>query len=143
MKHSIGNREVKIMRISSQSEDVISRSTSTPKTVQKEISVQETQEINVQKSQVQAKVKSAQDQEKSKGVISKEQLEVAVQTMNDFLEVQHKSSKFVFHEGLDKYYVKLIDSDTEEVIKEIPPERLLDAFYEMQKLTGMIVDERI
>lgn len=79
----------------------------------------------------------------SKDTNSKEQLEQAVTMMNDLLDNQKKTSKFVFHEGLDKYYVKLVDSETEEIIKEIPPERLLDAFYEMQKLAGMIVDEKI
>lgn len=75
--------------------------------------------------------------------ISKENLAEAVDKVNEFLHIEKRSAKFVFHEGLDKYYVKLVDPDTEEVIKEIPPERLLDAFYEMQKLAGMIVDEKI
>lgn len=74
---------------------------------------------------------------------SKEKVKEAVKSINDFLEVEHKASKFVFHDGLDQYFVKLIDTETEEVIKEIPPEKLLDAFYEMQKLVGMIVDEKI
>ena len=73
----------------------------------------------------------------------KEKLEEAVISINEFLNTQHKESKFVFHEGLDKYYVQLVDSETDEVIKEIPPEKLLNAFYEMQKLAGMIVDEKI
>ena len=75
--------------------------------------------------------------------ISKEIIEEAVKSVNEFLHIEHKSSKFVLHDGLDKYFVRLVDADTEEVIKEIPPERLLDAFYEMQKLAGMIVDEKI
>jgi flagellar protein FlaG len=29
------------------------------------------------------------------------------------------------------------------VIREIPPKKLLDAFYSMQKFLGMIVDEKI
>ncbi|MFJ7649034.1 flagellar protein FlaG [Lysinibacillus sp. NPDC097279] len=70
-------------------------------------------------------------------------LQQAVTTVNEFLEVDHRQSKFILHEGLEKYYIRLVDSDTEEVIKEIPPEKLLDAFYEMQKLVGMIVDEKI
>lgn len=73
----------------------------------------------------------------------KEKLLPAIDTMNEILETTQKSSKFVLHEGLDKYYVRLIDAQTEEVIKEIPPQRLLDAFYEMQKMAGMIVDEKI
>ena len=78
-----------------------------------------------------------------KETLTKKTLEDAVSAINDFLEVDHKSSKFVLHDGLNKYYVRLVDAETEEVIKEIPPERLLDAFYEMQKLAGMIVDEKI
>lgn len=76
-------------------------------------------------------------------VTLKEKLLPAIDTMNEILETTQKSSKFVLHEGLDKYYVRLIDAQTEEVIKEIPPQRLLDAFYEMQKMAGMIVDEKI
>lgn len=81
--------------------------------------------------------------ETKKDSVSKEKLEEAVKSLNEFLDIQNKASKFVYHEGLDKYYVRLVDAKTEEVIKEIPPERLLNAFYEMQKLAGMIVDEKI
>ena len=81
----------------------------------------------------------------TKDALSKEKLEEAVKSINEFFstQTQHKSSKFEFHEGLDRYYVKLVDADTKELIKEIPPEKLLNAFYEMQKLAGMIVDEKI
>lgn len=75
--------------------------------------------------------------------VTKEKLQKAVDSINEFFQVDHKASKFVLHDGLDRYYVRLVDTDTDEVIKEIPPERLLDAFYEMQKLAGMIVDEKI
>ena len=75
--------------------------------------------------------------------ISKKQLQQAVEMVNEFLQINNSASKFVLHEGLDRYFVQLIDSETEEVLKEIPPKRLLDAFYEMQKLVGMIVDEKI
>lgn len=92
----------------------------------------------IQKTVVQAKNETEQ-----KDDVSKHKLKEAVESINEFLHTQQKSSKFVFHEGLDKYYVKLVDAETDEVIKEIPPERLLNAFYEMQKMAGMIVDEKI
>ncbi|MGE7944161.1 flagellar protein FlaG [Lysinibacillus xylanilyticus] len=75
--------------------------------------------------------------------ISKEKLEQAVNTINEFLQINHNASKFVLHDGLDRYFVQVVDTQTEEVVKEIPPKKLLDAFYEMQKLLGMIVDEKI
>jgi len=75
--------------------------------------------------------------------VSKEKLQQAVGAVNEFLQLNHSASKFVFHEGLDRYFVQVVDTETEEVVKEIPPKKLLDAFYEMQKLVGMIVDEKI
>lgn len=75
--------------------------------------------------------------------VAKEKLQQAVSSMNDLLKTNHSSSKFVYHEGLDRYYVTVVDEETDRVIKEIPPKKLLDAFYEMQKLVGMIVDEKI
>lgn len=66
-----------------------------------------------------------------------------VDKMNEMLEVNHSTSKFVYHEGLERYYVTVVNRDTDEVVKEIPPRKLLDAFYEMQKMLGMIVDEKI
>lgn len=75
--------------------------------------------------------------------ITKEKLKQAVETVNEFLQINHSSSKFVLHDGLERYFVQVVDAKTEEVVKEIPPKKLLDAFYEMQKLLGMIVDEKI
>lgn len=70
-------------------------------------------------------------------------LQEATEAINEFMKAENKASKFVLHEGLGQYFVRLVDTKTEEVIKEIPPESLLNAFYEMKKLAGMIVDERI
>jgi flagellar protein FlaG len=75
--------------------------------------------------------------------VTKEKIEQAVNSMNEFLEINHRSTRFVYHDELERYYVTVIDQQTQEVIKEIPPKKLLDAFYEMQKLVGMIIDEKI
>lgn len=99
------------------------------------------------KAQLQEKSRTTESSDKNKGSenkdYTKKQVENAVESINEFLQTEQLDSKFVFHDGLNQYYVRLVDSKTEEVIKEIPPERLLNAFYEMQKLVGMIVDEKI
>ena len=77
---------------------------------------------------------------------NKDKLQRAVESLNEFMEdhmPKPTSSKFRFHEGLERYYVQVVDPNTDEVIKEVPPEKLLNAFYEMQKMVGMIVDEKI
>lgn len=74
---------------------------------------------------------------------TKKQVQEAVQKMNEMLDVNNSASKFLYHDGLERYYVTVVNRDTDEVVKEIPPKELLDAFYEMKKLFGMIVDEKI
>jgi len=75
--------------------------------------------------------------------VSTEKMQKAVDSINEIFEINNSELKFVFHEGLEEYFVQLVDSETEEVVKEIPSKKLLDVFYEMQKLVGMIVDEKI
>ena len=74
---------------------------------------------------------------------TKNKVKEVVTKMNEMLDVTNNTSKFTYHEGLDRYYVSVVDRETEEVVKEIPPKKLLDAFYEMQKMLGVIVDEKI
>lgn len=74
---------------------------------------------------------------------TKGKVQEAVNKMNEMLDVNNSTSKFMFHEGLERYYVTVVNRDTDEVVKEIPPKKLLDAFYEMQKMLGMVVDEKI
>ena len=77
------------------------------------------------------------------GEESKVKVQEVVEKMNKMLAVDNNTAKFMYHEGLDRFYVTVVNRETEEVIKEIPPKKLLDAFYEMQKMFGMIVDEKI
>lgn len=128
------------MRIASQGQ---SNDTITAPTNTKAMNVQENITPNVSKvtdSQLVVEKATTVGEEQE---ISKEKLQQAVDVVNEFLEINHSSSKFIYHEGLERYYVTIVNRDTEEVVKEIPPKKLLDAFYEMQKMVGMIVDEKI
>lgn len=86
---------------------------------------------------------AAQQQENGDQLIPKEKVQKAVNALNEFMTLHNRNSKFVMHDGLDRYFVQVVDSQTEEVIREVPPRKLLDAYYSMQKFLGMIVDEKI
>lgn len=75
--------------------------------------------------------------------ISKEKLEEVVKGLNEFLQPSHTSLKFNVHEDLKEYYVQLIDDRTKEVVREIPPKKLLDMYAAMMKFVGLIVDRKI
>ncbi|MDV2886266.1 flagellar protein FlaG [Alkalihalophilus pseudofirmus] len=74
---------------------------------------------------------------------SKDLLDDQVESMNDLLKTNQTSVKFNVHEDLDRMYVQVVDLETEEVVKEIPPEQFLDMVASMLKHAGLIVDQRI
>ena len=49
--------------------------------------------------------------------------------------------RFVLHEKLGEYYVKVVDNRTEEVVREIPPKEWLDFYAAMAEFMGLIVDK--
>ncbi len=85
----------------------------------------------------------SQEIESEEYTFPKEKVRKAVDALNEFMTLQNHNSKFVMHDGLERYYVQVVDSKTEKLIREVPPKKLLDAFYTMQKFLGMIVDEKI
>lgn len=55
----------------------------------------------------------------------------------------HSDAKFGIHEKTNRITIKLVDRDTQEVIKEIPPEKTLDLLAKRMELAGVMVDERL
>ncbi len=84
-----------------------------------------------------------QEEERTSKEISKQKLEEIVKGMNEFLQPSHTSLKFAVHEDLKEYYIQLIDDRTKEVVREIPPKKLLDMYAAMMKFVGLIVDRKI
>lgn len=71
---------------------------------------------------------------------SSEQIKKAVETLNKKME--HSEAVFGIHEGTNRVTIKLIDRDTKEVIKELPPERTLDMIAKVWEMAGILVDEK-
>ncbi|TWT04484.1 flagellar protein FlaG [Planococcus sp. CPCC 101016] len=75
--------------------------------------------------------------------ITKEMISDKVEDMNKFLEPSSTNVKFQLHEKLEVYYVQVIDSKTDEVLREIPNKKFLDMYASMAELAGLIVDEKL
>ena len=50
--------------------------------------------------------------------------------------------EYSIHEGTKEIMVKVINQETDEVIREIPPEKILNMVAKMWEIAGIIVDER-
>ncbi len=74
--------------------------------------------------------------------LSKTSLEKVVEGINQTLEITRTHLRFTLHEELEEYYVQVINDQTQEVIKEIPPKKFLDIVAEIWKLAGILVDEK-
>jgi flagellar protein FlaG len=73
----------------------------------------------------------------------KEKMETVVDGLNKFLKQSNTALKFQYHEKLQEYYVTLVDEKTKEVVREIPPKKMLDFYAAMNEFLGLIVDKKI
>ncbi len=52
------------------------------------------------------------------------------------------SFEYSIHEETKEIMIKVIDRETKEVIREIPPEKILDLVAKLWEIAGILVDER-
>lgn len=76
-------------------------------------------------------------------IINKDEVETVVDKLNQLMEPLRTNLKFQYHEKLDEYYVTVINPQTNEVIKEIPPKKMLDMYAEMAEFMGILIDKKI
>lgn len=75
--------------------------------------------------------------------IPKEQLINAVEEANKSFESFDRRFEISVHEKTNRIMIDVINSENDEVIREIPPEKLLDMVGYMMEMAGLILDETI
>lgn len=69
-------------------------------------------------------------------------VESAVDETNQMLRYINERLEFSVHEATNRVMVKVLDRDTDEVLREIPPEQMLDLVAKLQELVGLLVDKK-
>ncbi len=77
--------------------------------------------------------------ESNSGQINTEAIKKALEQAN---KLSNSTAVFGYHEETHRVTIKIIDKDTDEVIKEFPPEKMLDMVAKTWELLGLLVDER-
>ena len=72
--------------------------------------------------------------------VTTEQVKSAVDNINH--QLKRTSCSFKYHEETNRISITVRDKDTDEVIKEIPPEKALDMIAKAWELAGLMVDEK-
>lgn len=75
--------------------------------------------------------------------IQKKEVKTVVSQLNDIMEPLRTNLEFKYHEELNEYYVTVVNPITNEVIKEIPPKKMLDMYAAMVGFMGILIDEKI
>ena len=69
-----------------------------------------------------------------------EQIKKAVEAMNK--KMGNSEAVFGIHDATNRVTIKIVDKETKEVIKELPPEKTLDMIAKVWEMAGILVDER-
>jgi len=78
--------------------------------------------------------------ESDNGQLSPDQIKKAVENLNK--KMTNASAVFGVHEQTNRVTIKIVDKDTNELIKELPPEKTLDMISKVWELAGLLFDER-
>jgi len=74
--------------------------------------------------------------------ISDEQLVKAIERAIKAIQGPYTSLEFSVHEKTKQIMVKVLDKESGDVIREIPPEKNLDLVAKIWEMAGILVDER-
>ena len=84
--------------------------------------------------------KNGQDGTSANQQASNEQIKKAVEQLNK--NMPNSEAIFGIHDATNRVTIKIVDKQTKEVIKELPPEKTLDMIAKAWELAGLLVDER-
>lgn len=75
--------------------------------------------------------------------ISREQVRQLTQELRDVTQAFNKRLSFSYNEELEQMVVKVIDRETDTVIKELPPSELQRVHLRIREAIGLLLDESV
>lgn len=86
--------------------------------------------------------KGNQNNSENKNGITEEQVKNVVEKMNKLMSEDATHVEYELHKGILDAVVKIIDNNTNEVIKQIPAQHVVDAMENLYNSIGMILDKK-
>lgn len=93
----------------------------------------------VENAQEKGRADSGEQQGKEQQA-SNDQIRKAVEQLNKGMA--NSEAVFGIHEGTNRVTIKIVDKNTKEVIRELPPEKTLDMIARVWDMAGILVDEK-
>ena len=73
----------------------------------------------------------------------KKELDEKIDDMNKIVDTLEENLSFKLHDDTETLMTQVIDLETNEVIKEMPPEEMLDLAAKIHKMVGLIIDKEV
>lgn len=103
--------------------------------------VQPVEKVDKTTSVVENAQNKGQESNSSEQQTTNEQIKKAVEQLNKKLTA-NSEAVFGIHEATNRVTIKIVDKETKEVIKEVPPEKTLDMIAKVWEIAGILVDEK-
>ena len=58
-------------------------------------------------------------------------------------QLSYTEAQYGFHEETNRVVIKIIDKETDQVLREVPPEKTLKMIAKVWELAGILVDEKM
>lgn len=68
-------------------------------------------------------------------------LKKAIEVLNK--QLAYTEAQYGYHEATNRVVIKIVDRETDEVLREVPPEKTLNMISKVWELAGMLVDEKL
>lgn len=72
-----------------------------------------------------------------------EQVKEAVEKLNTDIRFKKTGCEFKYHEECNRVSIKLYDTETKEVIREIPSADTIKMLEKLNEIAGLMIDERL
>jgi flagellar protein FlaG len=105
----------------------------------------------VQSDQPQVAIKDVSTDKNTKKVVgltdktspvSDKELKKALDKLTSFLSDDNTKVEYSFHDKFNDLMIKITNKDTNEVILEVPPKKILDLVAKMMEMVGILFDKK-
>jgi len=95
-----------------------------------------------QKEPIQRVEKAQVSSYKDQTNLSQEELKELSKALNHFLSLFNLETKLVYNKDAGQVIVQVIDKRTNEVVKQIPPEELLEVAKKIHDFVGLLLEKK-
>ena len=107
-----------------------------------QVKAQEIAPVVAKDSECESKDGQTKDEGKSLHEVSPDKVKEAIDEINKKIRPTNTQCEFKYHEKTNRISITVRDRGTDEVIREIPPEKTLDMIAKSLELAGILVDEK-